>query len=78
MEDYLNGIDEDLWRCITSGDCHPWWLEQVRTVGSSIDVFLQADKQKANDKKCLCELRSALPWVVYNYVCGCKTAKETW
>ncbi|CAI9279824.1 unnamed protein product [Lactuca saligna] len=67
MEYYRNGINEDLWNCITSGDYHPWRLEQTGTAGSSDDVSLQAYKQKENDKKCLYELFGALPPVVYNY-----------
>ncbi|CAI9287576.1 unnamed protein product [Lactuca saligna] len=68
MEDYLNEIDEDLWRCITSGNYRPRKLEQVTTVGSSTDDKLQAERQEASDKKCLYELRGALPPVVYNYI----------
>lgn len=68
MENYLNGIDEDLWRWITSGNYHPRRLEQVGTGGSSVDVAMQIEKQKANDKKCLLELHGAFPRVVYNYV----------
>ncbi|KAL7608885.1 hypothetical protein Lser_V15G11539 [Lactuca serriola] len=78
MEDYLNGINEDLWCCLTGGDYRPGRLEQVGTASSCTDVVLQANKQKANDKKCLCELRGALQLVVYNYVRGCKTTKEIW
>ena len=29
MEDYLIGIDEDLWRCIKSGNFHPSMLTKV-------------------------------------------------
>ena len=53
MEDYLNGIDKDLWHSITSGNQRPGTLEQIGTTGSFVDVALQADKQKANAKKCL-------------------------
>lgn len=77
-EDYLNGIDEDLQQCITSGNYHPERLDQVGNAGSSIGMATQKDKHDSNDKKCLLELRGALPPVVYNYVRGCKTAKEIW
>lgn len=36
------------------------------------------NKQKANDKRCIRELRGALTPVVYNYIRGCKTAHEIW
>lgn len=68
MEDYINGIEEDLWHCVMGGNYHPGRLEQVGTAGSFADVSLQADKQKANDKKCLRELHGALKPVVYNFV----------
>lgn len=35
-------------------------------------------KQQANNKRCIHELRGALPPVVYNYICGCKTAQDIW
>ena len=39
---------------------------------------MHGNKKTTNDKKALRELRGDLPPVVYNYVCGCKTAKEFW
>lgn len=77
MDDYLTGIDEDLRRCIKSGNFRPSMLNEVGSVGSSADVNAQANKKKENDKLCMRELRGALPPVVYNYVCGC-SAKEIW
>lgn len=68
MENYLNGIDEHLWRCITNGNYHPLMLEQVGTAGSYADVVVRTEKQEANDNKCLHELHGALPLVVYNYI----------
>lgn len=39
---------------------------------------MQGNKNKANDKKCLHELWGGLPFVIYNYIRGYKTAKEIW
>ncbi|CAI9294517.1 unnamed protein product [Lactuca saligna] len=71
IEDYLNGIDEDLWKCIT-GEIHPAsLLQRVGTIASSSGVAQQTEKQKKNDKRCLRELHGALLPVVYNYVKKC-------
>lgn len=51
-------------------------LQQVGTVASNLDVVQQEEKQNNNEKRFLCELRCALPPVVYNYVHGCKTSTE--
>lgn len=78
MEDYLNGIDEDLWRSIDKG---PQREDPVQVVGNAKAagyMVALANKQKTNDKKCLRELRGALLPVVYNYVHGCETAQEIW
>ena len=45
MEDYLNGFNEDLWRCIMSGDYLSERLEQIGTTSFSTDVGVKADKQ---------------------------------
>lgn len=68
MQDYLTGIDEDLWRSVKSGNFHHSMLTKIRNVGSFADVATQTDKYKSNDKRCMHELREALPPVVYNYV----------
>lgn len=76
MEDYLNEIDEDLWRCVKSDHFRPSMLAEIGNAGSITDVTAQADKKKPNDKRCMCELGGALPPVVYYYVRGCTTGKE--
>lgn len=65
MEDYLNGIDEDLWKRITGEVSSPSALQNIGTATSSPDVNQQTDRKKRNEKKCLCELRGSLPPVVY-------------
>ena len=40
MEDYLNWIDKDLWRCIISGNYRPGRLGQVGTAGSTATIVL--------------------------------------
>ncbi|KAL7592013.1 hypothetical protein Lser_V15G31779 [Lactuca serriola] len=78
MEDYLNGIDEDLWKCIIGKVHSLTMLQNVGTVAASKDVAQQAEKPKKNEKRCMRELRGALPPVVYNYLHSCKTSKEIW
>ena len=78
MEDYLNGIDEDLWKCITVDIESSGSLQNIGYVASSPEVSNQAERKKRNVKKWLPELRGALPPIVYNYVHGCSTAKEIW
>ena len=78
MEDYLNGIDEDLWKCITDGSCLAVLLREVGTASSNTNVGQQTEKHMKNKKRCLCELRGALPTLVYNYVHCCKTSKKIW
>nr|KAJ0213712.1 hypothetical protein LSAT_V11C400159680 [Lactuca sativa] len=81
MDDYPTGLDEDLWRCVKSGNFLPSMLTDVGIAGcagSSIDVTTQTNKFKANYKRCIRELQGALPLIVYNYVRGYSTAKEIW
>ena len=52
--------------------------EDVGIVGSTTNFALQKGRREANDKKCIRELRGALPPIVYNYVRSCKTTKEIW
>lgn len=76
MEDYLNGINEDLWHLI---ETEPYRANFVVAVGSATQNERSAVgqlKKEANEKKYLSKLRRALPPVVYNYVRGCKTAEE--
>lgn len=78
MQDYFHGIDEDLWRSIESGPYRETWVQAVGNARAVEDMIAQVNKKKANDKKCLHELRGDLPRVVYNYVHRCKDAKEIW
>ena len=78
MEDYLNGLDEELWNCI-NGTVQP--PSNVKNIGSFGTTSAVGDKQtrlEKHEKHCMRELRGALPPVVYNYIRGCKTAKEIW
>ncbi|XP_023769335.1 uncharacterized protein LOC111917936 [Lactuca sativa] len=78
MQDYLNGLDEELWNCI-SGEINPPAI--VQPIGSSStnsEVDNQSNRLKQLEKRCMRELRGALPPVVYNYVRTCTTAKEIW
>ena len=78
MEDYLNGIDEDLMRPINKGPFLPEMLVTLGIVAMNDDMISQGNKKKANDKKCLHELRGDLPPVVYNYIHRCSTTKKIW
>ena len=78
IEDYLNGIDEELWKYVTN-DFHP--LPSVQGVGTSTtkpSVTEQTARLLKNEKRFTRELRRALPPVVYNYILSCKTSKEIW
>ena len=78
MEDYLNGIDEELWNCINGTVLPPVNVQSIGASASSNDVTEQQNRLKKNEKRCMRELRGALPPVVYNYIRSCKTAKEIW
>lgn len=78
MEDYVNCIDEDLWRLIETEPYRVDLVQAVGKVGVDEDIIVQENKMKGNDKRCLRELRGALAPIVYNYVCGFKTAKLIW
>ena len=57
MQDYLNGLDEELWKCIT-GDLNP--PTNVQPIGSSSgnsEVENQSDRLKNLEKRCVRELR---------------------
>ncbi|XP_052619531.1 uncharacterized protein LOC111895070 [Lactuca sativa] len=78
MEDYLNGIDEELWNCINGPALPPANVQTLGASGTSNQVSNQGDHMKKNEKRCMQELRGALPPVVYNYIRGCKTTKDIW
>nr|KAJ0225283.1 hypothetical protein LSAT_V11C100031530 [Lactuca sativa] len=78
MEAYLNGIDEELWNCILGDVRPPAAVQSIGTSSTNQNVNEQSERLLKNEKKCMRELRGALPPVVYNYVRSCKTAKEIW
>lgn len=78
MEKYLNGLDGELWNCITGNVLPPPNVQNIGSSGSTQTVSDQSTRLKNNDKRCMRELRGALPPIVYNYVRGCKSAKEIW
>lgn len=76
MEDYLNGINENIWKSIKEANFRQYLVQNVGNVGAVAQMVVQASTRKTCDKKALRELRGALPPVVHNYVHGCKIAKE--
>ena len=78
MEDYLNGIDEELWNCIDGTVQAPANVQPIGPSTASAEVADQQKRLKNNEKRCMRELRGALPPVVYNYIRSCKTAKDIW
>ena len=57
MEDYLNGLDEEQWTCI-SGNLNP--LSNVQSLGvssTSSGVENQTERMKKLEKRCMRELR---------------------
>lgn len=50
MEDYLNRIDEDLWRLIQKGPYRGDQLQAVSIADNAEEVIAQGNKHKANDK----------------------------
>ncbi|XP_052622549.1 uncharacterized protein LOC128127868 [Lactuca sativa] len=78
MEDYLNGIDEELWNCIDGTVQAPANVQPIGASNTTAEVLERQNRMKKNEKRCMRELRGALPPVVYNYIRSCKTAKEIW
>lgn len=74
MEDYLNGLDEELWKCIIGTVQPPLNVQNIGSSGTTSAVGEQQIRLEKHEKRCLRELRGALPPVVYNYIRGCKTA----
>lgn len=58
MEDYLDGIDDDLIRSINKG---PFLQEMLIIVATAEYMITQGNKMKENYKRCLSELRGVLP-----------------
>ncbi|XP_023757080.2 uncharacterized protein LOC111905620 [Lactuca sativa] len=78
MEDYLNGLDEELWKCINGTVRPPLNIQNIGSTGTTATVEEQQTRLEKHEKRCMRELRGALPPAVYNYIRGCKTAKEIW
>ena len=76
MEDYLNVIDQELWKCILSDVHPPPTVQSIGTSSNNKNVNEQTERLLKNEKKSIGELRGALHPVVYNYVSSCKTVKE--
>lgn len=70
MEDYLTGIDKELWRPIKSGPCRVDHVQAVVTATQGEDMTMDRLKQEGNDKMCIRELHGALPPIFYNYIRG--------
>ncbi|CAI9302889.1 unnamed protein product [Lactuca saligna] len=68
MEDYLNGLDEELWDCIDGNNLPPRNVQNIGSFATSQTVNDHTERLKKNEKICMRELRGALPPVVYNYV----------
>ena len=78
MQDYLNGLDEELWSCITGKSTPPPNVQAIGSSSETSSVTDQVDRLKKLERRCMRELRGALPPVVYNYVRSCTTAKDVW
>ncbi|XP_023761595.1 uncharacterized protein LOC111910032 [Lactuca sativa] len=78
MEDYLNGLDEELWNCIKGTIQPPSNVQNIVSYGTTYAVVDQPTRLEKHEKRCMRELRGALPHVVYNHIRGCKTAKDIW
>ena len=76
MNDYLNGIDEGLWRSIDKDPFREDRVQVVGIVGQNEDMIALGNTNKAKDKRYIHELHEALPSIVYHYIRGCKTAQE--
>ncbi|XP_023771670.1 uncharacterized protein LOC111920326 [Lactuca sativa] len=78
MEDYLNGLDEELWDCINGIVQPPVNLQNIGSFATTSAVGDQQTRLNNNKKRCMRELRGVMPPLVYNYILGCKTSKEIW
>lgn len=76
MEDYLNGIDEDIWRPIRDGPFCATTVDLVGTTTQNENIIVTRLKKEVDNKRCICKLRGVIPPVVYNYIRGCKTPQE--
>ena len=70
MEEYLKGLDEDLWIPIKEGDYDENWINFVGGAPNTEPIAATKRRKEENDWKCMWGLRGALPPVVYGYVRG--------
>ena len=78
MQDCLNGLDVELWSCISGNTTPPQNVQAIGSSSGTSSVNDQYDRLKKVEKRCIRELRGALPPIVYNYVRRCTTAKDIW
>lgn len=76
--DFLNVIEEDIQRSIETGPYRADLVKVVGNAGAVQDMIAQVSKKKAIDKRCLPEMRGALPPIFDTYVHGCKITNEIW
>ncbi|XP_052622499.1 uncharacterized protein LOC128127833 [Lactuca sativa] len=60
MQDYLNGLDEDLWNCISGEINPPATVQSIGASSSSSEVENQSNRLKQLEKKYMRELRVEL------------------
>ena len=64
MEDYLNGLDEELWDCINGNVLPPTNVQTIGSSASTQSVSDQTARLEKNERRCMRELHGALPPVV--------------
>lgn len=64
MEDYITGIDEDLWHPMKDGPYHVGVVEVVGIAAQNESMNATRLKKETNEKMCIREMRRALPLVV--------------
>lgn len=68
MENYLSGIDENIWRSIRYCSYDADRLQAIGTFGTTEEMIARGSKENIKDKRCLHELHGAFPLVVHNYI----------
>ena len=64
MQDYLNGLDEEVWSCITGKSTPPPNVQAIGSSSETSSVTDQTDRLHNLEKWCMRELCGALPPVV--------------
>ena len=85
MEDYLYGLDPDVWRSIEIGPCVPTTdsnssLQSRLIASENVPGALTSDEKKmiSNDMRCKRELKLAIPTNIFALIQNCKTAQDIW